>query len=114
MTTLATQYTGSLAMRLKGAEELIARSARFQAKVGAGNSEEAKNKIYGGEVTIFDVLAALEGEGGTLEVARPCAIIGVQGHLTSKSDRGARSTWARMAACGFCFSIIRPIPIRTS
>jgi hypothetical protein len=87
MTVLATQYTSSSALRLVAIEELVSRSARFQSRVGAGNATDAKTKVYAGEITLDDVLAMLEG--GTLEVARPCAIIGLQAHLYQQIGQGA-------------------------
>lgn len=77
-----TTYSGSLALRLAGAEELIARSTAFQKRVGAGSIAQAKDKIYGGELTLIDVLEAVEG--GTLAPARPCALIGPESHSYSQ------------------------------
>jgi hypothetical protein len=87
MTTLATKYTSSSALRLVAIEELLSRSATFQTRIGASNETDAKLKIYAGEITLEDVLAMLEG--GTLEVARPCAIIGLQAHLYQQIGQGA-------------------------
>jgi hypothetical protein len=86
MTTLATKYKGSLALRLTGVEELIARSATFQKRTGAPTIAAAKDKIYGGELTLLDVIEMVDG--GTLEVARPCAIIGTQSHMYSQIGQG--------------------------
>jgi hypothetical protein len=69
-------YTGSLALRLTAVEELLCRSARFRAQVGAGSERAAAAKVHGGELS--DVLNLVAG--GTLDVARPCAIIGAQRH----------------------------------
>ena len=80
-------YTGSLALRLVGAEELLARSAAFRKRVGAADSAQAKEKIFAGEITLEDVLAMVAG--GTLQVARPCAVIGVQNHTYDQIGQGA-------------------------
>jgi hypothetical protein len=86
---LMTTYSGSLAMRLAGAEELIARSATFQKKVGAANIDEAKKRIYGGEVTLIDVLER-NRRAARSKVARPCAVIGVQSHAYHADWPGRR------------------------
>jgi hypothetical protein len=99
---VTTPYSGSLALRLAGAEELIARAPAFQKKVGAANIDEAKKRIYGGEVTLIEVLEAITG--GTLESARPCAVIGVQCTPTNKSRRAALCCSAQAAQCGRCSS----------
>jgi hypothetical protein len=79
-------YNGSLAMRLAGTEELLVRTAAFRGKVGAANIDAAREKVYVGE--LLDVLAM--GEQGTLEVARPCAIIGIMSHSYSQIGQGAQ------------------------
>lgn len=95
-------YTGSLALRLTGAEELLARSAAFRARVGAGTVAQAKERVYCGELTLDDVLAMLAG--GTLEVARPCAILGVQRHSYTQLGQGAALTLGASGGVWVLFS----------
>jgi hypothetical protein len=79
-------YTGSLALRLAGAEELLCRTARFRSVVGAQTVDEARAKVYVGE--LLDVLAM--GEAGTLEVTRPCAVLGIMSHGYEQIGQGAQ------------------------
>jgi hypothetical protein len=85
-------YTGSLALRLAGAEELLARSATFQARCGkdSGDFSGAKTHIHAGELTLLDVVEMVEG--GTLALARPCAILGVQMHSYTQISQGGGNT----------------------
>ena len=79
-------YTGSLALRLVGVEELLARSARFRQVVGAANIQAAKERVYVGELTdVIELLAS-----GTLDVKRPCAVIGVSEHQYVQLGQGAQ------------------------
>lgn len=79
-------YTGSLALRLVGAEELLCGSAAFRSHVGGGSPEETKAKVRMGELT--DLLATLDA-GQTLDVARPCAIVGVERHDYGQIGQGS-------------------------
>lgn len=79
-------YTGSLALRLAGAEELLVRTAEFRKKVGAANLDAARERVYVGE--LLDVLAMQEE--GTLKLARPCAVIGIMSHGYVQIGQGAQ------------------------
>lgn len=79
-------YTGSLALRLVGAEELLARSEAFRRRVGAADIATAKNSVYFGELT--DVLNM--AGGGTLALKRPCAILGADRHAYLQIGQGAQ------------------------
>src|SRR5262245_12360124 len=79
-------YTGSLALRLVGAEELLCRSAAFRNHVGAADAVEAKGQVYAGELTDVLELAA----HNTLGVKRPCAIIGCESHRYVQISQGAQ------------------------
>jgi len=68
--------TGSQAQRLVAAEDLLCRTEAFRRKVGAADALAAKEKVYAGELTEVLNLVA----GGTLDVARPSAILGVERH----------------------------------
>lgn len=81
-------YTSSLAMRLAGAEELLARSTAFQQRVGAGSIAQAKKRICVAELTLLDVLE--QYEGGTLKLARPSAILGVHSHSYVQLAQGGQ------------------------
>ena len=94
--------SGSLAMRLAGAEELLARSAAFRQRVGAASVNQAKKKISVGQVTLSDVLAMVEG--GTREFARPCAIVGVHGHSYVQLAQGGQLDLGASGAVWVIFS----------
>jgi hypothetical protein len=79
-------YTGSLALRLEGTEDLLCRSDKFRRKVGADGIEAARAKVYVGE--LLDVLAMFES--GTLAVMRPCAILGVMSHSYIQIGQGSQ------------------------
>jgi hypothetical protein len=78
--------SGSLALRLLGAEELLTRSEAFRDHVGAADADSAKDSVYFGELA--DVLALVLEH--TLDVKRPCAIVGVQRHEYVQIGQGAR------------------------
>jgi hypothetical protein len=83
-----TTYSGSLALRLVGAEDLFCRSAAFRKRIGAADSAAARANVHAGELTLEDVLAVIGG--ATLSVARPCVIIGVQSHSYVQIGQGAQ------------------------
>jgi hypothetical protein len=71
---------------LEGAETLLARSAAFRTKVGAGDVAAAKLKIYFGELAeSLDLV-----QGATLGGKRPCALMGVDAHGYIQIGQGAR------------------------
>jgi hypothetical protein len=84
-----TTYSGSLALRLAGIEELLARSATFQKRMGAGSVSQAKDKIFAGEMTLLDALDAVE-TGSTLSDVRPCAIVGPEMHSFMQLSQGSQ------------------------
>lgn len=72
-------------MRLEAAEQLLCRSAAFRQKVGAANAAAAAESVYAGELSSALELVA----GGTLELKRPCAILGVNSHNYVQIGQGA-------------------------
>jgi hypothetical protein len=78
--------SGSVALRLSGAEELICRSAAFRQHCGAADALEARENVHFGELA--DILAM--AEGGTLEFKRPCAILGIGAHGYAQAGQGSQ------------------------
>lgn len=90
--------SGSLAMRLTGAEDLIAASSAFQTHVGVGSAEAAKAHIYFGE----QGHAGIE-KGATLQGMRPGVILVVDRHGYVQIGEGSQICLGATGAIGAIF-----------
>jgi hypothetical protein len=86
-------------MRLEAAEQLLCRSAAFRQKLGAGNEAATAARVYAGELSgTLDLVA-----GGTLELKRPCAIIGINGHSYVQIGQGSTNQMQAVGAVWLLF-----------